>query len=674
MNKLLNYKPFYFLTFLIVGIILQFYIKVWSYNFNYLFLVTFFFISLLSILKWKQKKVSFTLFSFISFIFIGIITVFINNTSNYKNYYVHIKKDNCSSIIQITKELKSSNYYKKYEANVIQINNEKTCGKIILNLTKDTISDTVSIGQKLITKSIFKKIPQPLNPYTFNYQSYLYKKGILHQVSLNNNEYIFVNDNNYSFKKHLYSFKSKIKNRLQQYNFSKDDLAIINSLLLGERQELSEELLNDYAKAGAIHILAISGLHIGILLLILSQFFSPLNRLKNGLYLKTFFIVIILWLFALFTGFSASVVRATTMFTFIAIGNTFQREKITEYSLITSMLFILLLKPLFLFDVGFQLSYLAVFGIVWTQSLLYKVWKPKHFIIDKAWQLITVSLAAQIGILPISLYYFHQFPGLFLLSNLVIIPVLGIILLGGIVLVLLALLNTLPNFIVTSYSFCIRLINSFIHWISLQEEFLFTNISMSFMKMLSFYLLIICCFQFILKKRIKQLIASLIAIVLVQGVYLYEKKRLETKDEFVVFHKNRNSMIGTKKGEKFNVFENLDGVSLNEKKTINSYLIGNNIKEVSIYKNRPVYQFKKQTVLVIDSLGIYNLKGLENPIIILQNSPKINLERLIKKLKPQQIIADGSNYKNYVYRWEQTCINEKTPFYNTRKNGAYILK
>ena len=163
-------------------------------------------------------------------------------------------------------------------------------------------------------------------------------------------------------------------------------------------------------------------MHVGIILLILSWFLKPLERLRFGKTAKTIFIIIFLWCFAFIAGLSASVVRAVTMFTFLAVGLYFGKKRVVAYSLISSLFFLLIVKPMFLFDVGFQLSYLAVFGIIWVQPKLYQVWKPKNKVLDTIWQLFTVSIAAQVGILPLSLFYFHQFPVLFFVSNLVIIP------------------------------------------------------------------------------------------------------------------------------------------------------------------------------------------------------------------------------------------------------------
>jgi len=266
--------------------------------------------------------------------------------------------------------------------------------------------------------------------------------------------------------------------------------------LLGQRQDISKEIYNSYTKAGAIHILAVSGLHVGIILLLLNFVFKPIEYVKHGKVYKTIILVLILWSFAVIAGLSASVVRAVSMFTIVAIAMNLNRPTNVYNTLAISMFFLLLFKPTFLFDVGFQLSYLAVFAIVIIQPMLYNLWRPKYFLFKFLWGIFTVTIAAQFGIIPVSLFYFHQFPGLFFISNLVIIPFLGTILGFGIIIIGLSLLNILPEFLAAIYGNIIGLMNTFVGWVSNQESFLFKNISFNIEQVFISYLLLILIIHF----------------------------------------------------------------------------------------------------------------------------------------------------------------------------------
>lgn len=668
MKKLLKYLPLHLVVFLIFGILIQFQTNFCQIGFLKLFLLLLSFSLLLFCIP---SKVIRTLLAFLMFFFVGISAVFVSNKANYKNYYKSYLTDNNQVTLKVRKVLKSGMYNDKFEADVIQVDAVKTRGTILLNIYKDSFSNTLRVDEILYTKAIFTALNPPLNPHQFDYKLYIAKQGIYQQLFLEKSDYKSVGFDGFSLIGFSANFRDKIEVALSKYHFQTNELGVINALLLGQRQDISKDLITDYSKAGAIHILAVSGLHVGIILLILSFIFKPVERFKNGKFIKSILIILILWMFAFIAGLSPSVVRAVTMFTFLAIGNAFQRKKVTEFSLIASMFFLLLVQPLFLFDVGFQLSYLAVFGIVWIQPKLYKIYAPTYQIENKIWQLITVSIAAQIGVLPLSLYYFHQFPGLFMLSNLIIIPCLGTILIGGIVMIFMALLGVLPPFLASIYGFVISLMNSFVSWISQQEYFLFKDISLSFLLMMASYVFIILGTSFLIKKSPKKAIYFLGSVLLFQSVFLFENYQKNTKKELIVFHKSRKSIVGIRNRDDVKIYHNIDTLEVKSLNLIKTYAIGENLKPVLIKGFLDVFNFKNKDVLVIDSLGVYQLKGLENPIVVLQNSPKINLERLIKSLNPSHIIADGSNYKSYVKRWKMSSKKLKIPFHYTGEKGAF---
>ena len=671
MKKVIEYLPLHFCVCVILGIVLQCYTSFWQFGF---FKLWFVFPLILALLFFLKNRILRTLFAFLLFVFIGISTVFINDDRNYENYYKTRLVNDFSILLRVDKVLKSSKYHYKYEVNVNQVDRFKTRGKVLLNINKDSLNNLLEVDELIYAKPEFIEVNKPLNPHQFDYKYYLEKKGVHQQLFLKKNTYKSLGVKWFTLKGLAANLRGIIQKVLSNYNFKADELAVINALLLGQRQDVSKQLLTNYSKAGAIHILAVSGLHVGVILLILSSLLKPLERLKNGRIIKTVLIVVLLWMFAFIAGLSASVVRAVAMFTFLAIGLSFNRKNVVLFSLISSMFFLLVFKPMFLFDVGFQLSYLAVFGIVWIQPKLHRIWQPKFKILEKIWQLATVSIAAQIGILPLSLYYFHQFPGLFMLSNLIIIPFLGAILIGGIVIISGALLGILPQFLATIYGYIISLMNGFVNWISKQEQFLFTEISFSFLMMLISYIIIIFGIHFLIEKSPKKLIYFLSFLVIIQSFFLVENHQKKNKKEFVVFHKSRNTIIGNRVGEQLFINHDLDSLMIENTKSMVSYRTLEDVNFTYKKEFSNIYKFENETILVVDSLGVYQLGNLKNPIVLLQQSPKINLERLIQKIAPKQIIADGSNYKSYVKRWQKTCKQQKTPFHNTEKNGAFVIK
>ena len=670
MKKLLGYLPFHFLLFLIAGISCQFYTDYWN-NGIVISACILIFLSLTA--YWQRKTLFFVFITWITFFLIGMILVYENDTTNHTNYFEKNLKNTSKVILAIDKVLKPGNYHHKYVADVVQVDSKKTIGHVLLNIEKDSTPLLFHTGDLVFLKNKFQDIKSSLNPHQFNYKNYLAKQGIYQQVYATKQELLLLDQTSTSFLGFIAALRLKIQQSLQQYDFSEDELAVMNALLLGQRQEISKELSDNYSKAGAIHILAVSGLHVGIILLILSFVLKPLERVNKGKLIKLVLVILFLWFFAVLAGMSASVTRAVTMFSAIALGQFFNKRNAVEHSLIFSMFIILLWKPLFLFDVGFQLSYTAVFGIIWVQPVLYQLWKPTFFIVDKGWQLISVSVAAQLGVLPISLFYFHQFPGLFFISNLIIIPFLGVILGLGLVVLVLSYVSILPVFLEGFYGDVISILNKVVTFVARQEKFLFSEISFSVIKMIFFYLLIILGFQLFLKLNTKRCFLFLGSILAFQCVFILEKYTIAQKSELIVFHKSKNTIIGKRKGSSFEVYHSMDSLQISSQKLLINYKVGENISSQNYHKLSNLMYYKKQVVLIIEKDGLYDIKELNSPIVVLRESPKINLQRLAEKLKPAIIIADGSNYKSYIENWKATCKNLKIPFWTTYNQGAYIL-
>ncbi|MBT8304841.1 MAG: ComEC family competence protein [Bacteroidia bacterium] len=674
--KLLNFTVFRLTIFLILGILSGYFINIElkiSVISSFLLLVALTFVYVQGQKKLETNNI-FGIIAAMSMLSIGILVVNIHDQRNWNFHYSHIDgaiDDTPKHLhIKVSELLKPSLYQDKYLVELVAIDDQKALGKLLLNIDKDSLNTALDVDDELYINTRLNDIVGPLNPHQFDYGKYLEKKYVYHQIFASNKEILVVPNTKKSIFGFAHQIRKTINTKLNQYDFKPNEIAIINAILLGQKQDLSKDMYSQYSAAGVIHILAVSGLHVGIILLILQQIFRPLNRLRKGRNIKIVLILILLWCFATVAGLSPSVVRAVTMFSIVAIGINLKRPTNIFNTLAISMFILLLIKPMFLFDVGFQLSYLAVFSIVWIQPLIYKKWIPKNKVIDYFWQLFTVTLAAQIGVAPLSIFYFHQFPGLFFISNLVIIPLLGIILGLGILVIVLALLNILPELIVRFYGSIISNLNSFVGWIADQESFLFKSISLSATIMILIYLLIYFGVRVFQERSLKRMMSLLLVILLVQIVFI--NNRLNESSSFTIMHKSRKSIIAIQEKKVLKIFHDMDSTSIVNDNTIENIIIGENISIVTYDSIRSVFDIEGRTLLIVDSLSAFQVSF--NPdIVMLRDSPKVNLERLIDHLQPEIIVADGSNYKSYVSLWEETCKRKKLPFHATAKMGAFTI-
>ena len=677
--KLLNFNILKLTLCLSVGILTGHLISV---SLNSSFVTTFVLFIALSISfiiskNQIKKTIWFGWLAFITTFSTGILVYNLHNQQLFKDHFSKFISNNSTSqnlvVFRIREKLKPGNLYYKYVIDVLKVDDKAVSGKSLLNVLIDSTQTSYKVDDVLMTSSSFKELIHPLNPNQFDYKNYLEKQYVYHQIFNENHSLIKLKSKTHTIFGYADRLREIINIKLKQHDFKPDELAIINALLLGQRQDISEEIYNSYTRAGAIHILAVSGLHVGIVLLLLSFLLKPFEYLRNGKVIKVIILLIFLWGFAIVAGLSASVTRAVTMFSIVAIAMHWKRPTNIYNTLAISMFFLLLFKPMFLFDVGFQLSYLAVLSIVTFQPLIYKLWKPKLKVVDFFWKILTVTIAAQFGIVPISLYYFHQFPSLFFISNLAIIPFLGIILALGIIVIFLALLNILPDFLASIYGQIIDGMNTIVNWVSSQEQFLFRNISITILQVIVSYLLIITIFRFFANKSFVNLRLMLIGVLLLQSVFIYTAIT-NSNEEFIIFHKSRHSMMGIKNGNNLHMFHDLDRSKMINDKMITNFKIGNFIDKMEQDSIKSFYLMNDKKLFVIDSFGIYNIKSFKPNYVLLRNSPKINLNRMIDSLHPEMIIVDGSNYKPYVNRWKTTCINKKLPFHNTSEKGAFIFK
>lgn len=267
------------------------------------------------------------------------------------------------------------------------------------------------------------------NPFEFDYQVYSIRNKIGHRIYLKNGKFQFLHAKKIP---NLAEWSLIIRNRLlgiiENSGLKGEVFHLVSAISLGAREELEPETTQSFSKTGVIHVLAVSGMNVGIIYVVLDLILRFLKRKKSGIILHTFIILLAVWGYALITGLSASVLRAAAMFSFIVIGKNLSRNPNIYNTLSASAFVLLCVNPSLIYDVGFQLSYAAVFSIVFFHPYIYGVCYFKYWIPDQIWSLITVSFAAQIGTLPFLLHYFHQFPTWFLLANLMVIPLVTIIL------------------------------------------------------------------------------------------------------------------------------------------------------------------------------------------------------------------------------------------------------
>ncbi|WP_317194892.1 ComEC/Rec2 family competence protein [Algoriphagus pacificus] len=332
----------------------------------------------------------------------------------------------------------------------------KANGKVIVYHQLDS---TFSPGMEVYISEPPGIVAGPLNPFEFNYAEFLKREGIQYRQFLGKKVHVLGKSKVNSLSHFLVRFKSRISQQLKSKIPNPSSNQVAQALLLGQKQYLDKDTRKAYSESGVMHILAVSGLHVGIIYALLLFLIKPLKLSSKARKTYLFLVILLIWFYALITGMSPSVLRASTMFSLISLGQMRERKPSIFNVLAFSAMLMMCFAPLVIFEVGFQLSYLAVLGIVMIQPLILRFWYPPNKWLEYVWQLVVVSLAAQLSTFPLTLFYFHAFPTYFLLGNLLIIPLTFLIMQIGIPLILLSWIPYLSDFLGWVVNFLIQFQN-----------------------------------------------------------------------------------------------------------------------------------------------------------------------------------------------------------------------
>tara|TARA_Y100000815_G_C13342318_1_gene500535 strand:+ start:1244 stop:3151 length:1908 start_codon:yes stop_codon:yes gene_type:complete len=628
----------------------------------------------------RKQLLLFPAITAVAFFLLGHFITLLHDPGNTRGHYLNTAHPYDLHYIEfkLTEVLKPTPYAYRYVAQVTKLDGEAARGKILINQPIDSSNILKPAVDDLMAATLYlKKIDAPRNPHQFNYRKYLEQQGIFAQAILDGSSQIKKTGTSPSLRGMASRVRDHLSHGLAKYDWPQEDWAVVNALLLGQRQEISRELTDRYAAAGMVHILAISGLHVGILMLILQVVLSALGNYKVMRIIKAVIIITMIWCFAFIAGLTPSILRAAVMFTLIQIGITMGRKNAGLNALLISAFLLLLIDPLLLYQVGFQLSYLAVLFILLLQPVFMSLYDNENYtpnrwysIPKKLYETAAVTISAQLGVLPLSIYYFHQFPVLFLLSNLVVIPFLGIILGTGMVLLIITAMGVSFPAFAEAYAAIIHALNVFISWIAGFNDLVIQDIHLSPQLLFASYLAIVALVILLRRPRARNLMLFQVGLLLFMGM-LYWQKESKVASRFYILQRSSKTLLAQKQDRALTVFTD-DTISLRDN-TIKPFLESTQINTIVKKRVMGFYRFGESQILVIDSLGVYEINDIQPRYILLKDSPQININRLLNRFPDITIIADGSNYRSYVARWKETCSKRKIPFHSTYEKGFYEI-
>lgn len=412
--------------------------------------------------------------------------------------------------------------------------------KALLYLTKDSFSRKIRQGDLLLFYGRINAPQNKGNPEEFDYASYLIHQGISGTAFVyKGNWRLTKHDSSRTLKQIALDYRSQLLEKIKNLGFAGDDYAVLSALVLGYQNELSEEIRESYSISGASHVLSLSGLHIGFLYILLEFLLGFANRGKKTMILRQTVIVLLLWGFAFLTGLLSPVVRSVIMFSLIALSRIRNNQPVTLNTLAAAALLMLVYNPFYLYDISFQLSFTAVAGIVIIQPWLYQMIKTENRIGKYVWGLMCVSIAAQISTAPILLYYFSRFSTHFLLTNILVVPLVSGIMYLAVFTLCLGFFPALQAFPAFLLKESIRLLNGTVVFVEHLPFSSIEGIQLSGVDVAAFYLILLFAGLYLLGRRRWALFGLLPCILILVLFHLKEKHR-QQHIRSIVFYNARN--------------------------------------------------------------------------------------------------------------------------------------
>jgi competence protein ComEC len=560
--------------------------------------------------------------------------------------------------------------------------------RIILYFRKDSASQIDSLpshlfyGSRIIFKKPLQEIKNSGNPGGFDYKRYSLFRGITYQVFLKRDEYEIIPGKTINpAKQVIYSTRQKILDILRKNITAPKELGLAEALLIGYKDDLEQSLVQSYTNTGVVHIIAISGLHLGLIYWLLALVLKPLTRNKKSKWLRPLLIIIGLWAFSLLAGAQPSVLRSAFMFSFIVLGESFSRKSSIYNTMAVSAFLLLCINPYWLWDVGFQLSYAAVLSIIIFMRPIYNWFYFENKTLAFIWKLNAVTLAAQVLTIPLSVYHFHQFPPLFFLTNFLAVPLSGIILLAEILLCCIFFVPAAALLLGKVLRWLIWVMNTYIEeiehipgslWDGLQITISQTALLIVFAAGISYWMI---------EKQKQGFYWGLAAFLLFTMIRTLRFLESNQQQKIIVYNVPQKTAIDFIDGRKFQFVGDSDllhegfarNFHLKPTRTLLRISKADSVQEFQ--RNGKFITYKGHHVMITGEPLSFDTSIAKQTVdlLIISKNPRLYFKNLVTALDIKQVVFDGSTPAWKVNYWKKHCDSLNVPWHDVSTKGAFVM-
>jgi len=562
---------------------------------------------------------------------------------------------------------------------------------IFLDITPET--QTLRYGDRIGIRATVRPTEPPKNPFAFNYGRYLHFQNIHFQAFAKPDSLVCISSGHgNAVWRAAFACREKLLTLLHEHFPTQDEYAVASALLVGYKDDLSDDLRTAYAETGSMHALAVSGTHVGMLY---AGLFFLLKRLRLrgqwGRLAQSITALAAIWGFTFLTGATASVLRASVMFTTYLVGKAMFRDASIWNVLAASAFGLLLYNPYFLFDAGFQLSYAAVAGMVFFYPRFYRISPIMPRWADEGWKILLIGFAAQLGTLPLSLYYFHQFPVYFWLAGWVVVLGGAVFMAGGAALVVLDMLfPVLADWLGMALYWMLWGINQLIVSIQHLPGSVVGGIWIAGWTALLLYVFIALLGATMAQRKAKWLLSALGVLTFLgicRAVRSYEQMGQE---RMTVYHISKNRLLDFFDGNKvvclsdsltpkqvlFASQPNRWASGVREFAAVN-FAADTVFSNSNLFYDPPFVQFYHQKIALLDDAR-WMKTGRTPPvpvdILLLSKSPRVTIADCQKRFPFKMVVFDASNSWKQVERWKTECSVAGVSFHDVREQGAWVFE
>lgn len=681
---MLQRAPFFrLLLALCIGIILYQYIHIWAVLPILIFIVSVIVAIIPLFLKSTEHTFSFNWISGIGFMLsLSALGYGLCQYSEQQNRFTAFREKGLFQAQVISSPIEKKRSYQckiKLKQQLIHSSTiKKVTGNAIIYFQKDSLVEHLHYGDNILIYTEFKSPDGIQNPNGFDYAKYLKRQGILATAYVSTEDWkISSKEAPFSLIRSANSLRNRLLNTYRRFKISGDEFAVLAALTLGYTDELETAVIKSYSATGAMHILSVSGLHVGIVFFVISFLLKFLDKKARTKLIKSIFIILFLWIYAFITGLSPAVMRAAFMFSAVSLAQCLNRKSNIYNTIFLSAFIMLIINPNSLFNVGFQLSYAAVISIVFFQPPISKWFLAKHKVSKWIWDLVAVSLAAQLGTAPFVLYYFYQFPNFFLLTNLVAIPLSTLVIYLAIALQFLSFIPYISGVIAFVLKWSVWLMNFLIAWIN-NLPWSVSHISLDYRQLIFSFVALFFIIGYFYNRKFPVLLMGLISLLLVTATFTVQKVKSLSQSKMVVFSDSRTAVINfISRGENY----------VYTTDTLQAEKIAGNFWRCNLL-DKPIFEKNSRwtnnnfvswcgyKIFIITDNTLKN-KTSDKPIVvdylIITNKVKPKIESILSCVTPKSIIVDKSISIWYTNHIEEICTANKIAFYSVAKNGAFVL-